>query len=192
MKKIGITGGIGAGKSMVGHVLEAMHFPVYYSDQESKKLVDSHPQIREDLQKLLGNEIYLDNTLNRVFLAEKIFKDAEIREKVNAIIHPHVRLGFEKWATAQQSKLVFNEAAILFETGAYKIMDATILVTAPLEVKIQRVQSRDRITTEQVLDRMSNQWTDEQKIPLTDFILVNDEVQPLVSQIEAVIEKLLI
>ena len=192
MKKIGITGGIGAGKSMVGHVLEAMHFPVYYSDQESKKLVDSHPQIREDLQKLLGNEIYLDNTLNRVFLAEKIFKDSEIREKVNAIIHPHVRLGFEKWTTAQQSKLVFNEAAILFETGAYQIMDATILVTAPLEVKIQRVQLRDRITTEQVLDRMSNQWTDEQKIPLTDFILVNDEVQPLVSQIEAVIEKLLI
>ncbi|MEY3198084.1 MAG: hypothetical protein RJA13_42 [Bacteroidota bacterium] len=192
MKKIGITGGIGAGKSMVGHVLEAMHFPVYYSDQESKKLVDSHPQIREDLQKLLGNEIYLDNTINRVFLAEKIFKDSEIREKVNAIIHPHVRLGFEKWTTAQQSKLVFNEAAILFETGAYKIMDATILVTAPLEVKIQRVQLRDRITTEQVLDRMSNQWTDEQKIPLTDFILVNDEVQPLVSQIEAVIEKLLI
>jgi dephospho-CoA kinase len=192
LKKIGITGGIGAGKSMVGHVLEAMHFPVYYSDQESKKLVDSHPQIREDLQKLLGNEIYLDNTINRVFLAEKIFKDAEIREKVNAIIHPHVRLGFEKWTTAQQSKLVFNEAAILFETGAYQIMDATILVTAPLEVKIQRVQLRDRITTEQVLDRMSNQWTDEQKIPLTDFILVNDEVQPLVSQIEAVIEKLLI
>jgi dephospho-CoA kinase len=192
LKKIGITGGIGAGKSMVGHVLEAMHFPVYYSDQESKKLVDSHPQIREDLQKLLGNEIYLDNTINRVFLAEKIFKDSEIREKVNAIIHPHVRLGFEKWTTAQQSKLVFNEAAILFETGAYQIMDATILVTAPLEVKIQRVQLRDRITTEQVLDRMSNQWTDEQKIPLTDFILVNDEVQPLVSQIEAVIEKLLI
>lgn len=192
MKKIGITGGIGAGKSMVGHVLEAMHFPVYYSDQESKKLVDFHPQIREDLQNLLGNEIYLDNTLNRVFLAEKIFKDAEIRQKVNAIIHPHVRLGFEKWATAQQSKLVFNEAAILFETGAYKMMDATILVTAPLEVKIQRVQSRDRITAEQVLERMSNQWTDDQKIPLTDFILVNDEVQPLLSQIEAVIEKLLI
>lgn len=192
MKKIGITGGIGAGKSMVGHVLEAMHFPVYYSDQESKKLVDSHPQIREDLQNLLGNEIYLDNTLNRVFLAEIIFKDAEIRQKVNAIIHPHVRLGFEKWATAQQSKLVFNEAAILFETGAYKMMDATILVTAPLEVKIQRVQSRDRITAEQVLERMSNQWTDDQKIPLTDFILVNDEVQPLVSQIEAVIEKLLV
>ena len=177
---------------MVGHVLEAMHFPVYYSDQESKKLVDSHPQIREDLQKLLGNEIYLDNMLNRVFLAEMIFKDAEIRQKVNAIIHPHVRLGFEKWATAQQSKLVFNEAAILFETGAYKMMDATILVTAPLDVKIQRVQSRDRITTEQVLERMSNQWTDDQKIPLTDFILVNDEVQPLLSQIEAVIEKLLI
>lgn len=192
MKKIGITGGIGAGKSIVGHVLEAMHFPVYYSDQESKKLVDFHPQIREDLQNLLGNEIYLDNTLNRVFLAEKIFKDAEIRQKVNAIIHPHVRLGFEKWATAQQSKLVFNEAAILFETGAYKIMDATILVTAPLKVKIQRVQSRDRITKEQVLERMSNQWTDNQKIPLTDFILVNDEVRPLLSQIEAVIEKLLI
>jgi dephospho-CoA kinase len=192
VKKIGITGGIGAGKSVVGHVLEAMHFPVYYSDQESKKLVDSHPQIREELQKLLGNEIYLDNTLNRVFLAEKIFKDAAIREKVNAIIHPHVRLGFERWAISHPSKLVFNEAAILFETGAYKIMDATILVTAPLELKIQRVQMRDRITTEQVMDRMANQWTDEQKILLTEYILVNDGAQPLLSQIEAVIERLLI
>jgi dephospho-CoA kinase len=191
LKKIGITGGIGAGKSVVGHVLEAMHFPVYYSDQESKKLVDSHPQIREELQRLLGNEIYLDNRLNRVFLAEKIFTDSLIREEVNAIIHPYVRLGFEKWAASQNSKLVFNEAAILFETGAYKIMDATILVTAPLELKIQRVQVRDRIAAEKVLERMANQWKDEKKIPLTDYVLVNDGIQPLLSQIEAAITRLL-
>ena len=191
LKKIGITGGIGAGKSVVGKVLEAMHFPVYYSDQESKKLADSHPQIREELQKLLGNEVYLDNELNRGFLADKIFKDAAIREKINAIIHPHVRLGFEKWAQTQQSELVVNEAAILFETGAFKIMDATILVTAPLDIKIKRVQLRDGITREQVLDRMANQWTDEQKIPLADYILVNDGMQPLLTQIEVLIEKLM-
>lgn len=192
MKKIGIAGGIGSGKSVVGRILEAMNFPVYYSDERAKELVDSHPIIREELIKLIGTEVYLDGKLNRPFLAEKLFADDTIRQKVNAIIHPHVREAFQKWTEEQESTLVFNEAAILFETGAYKLMDATLLVVAPKELKIQRVMNRDKITEQQVLERMSKQMSDEEKIPLADFVLVNDEMQPLLIQIEKVVEQLTI
>lgn len=192
MKKIGIAGGIGSGKSVVGRVLEAMNFPVYYSDERAKELVDSHPVIREELIKLIGTEVYLDGKLNRPFLAAKLFADDTIRQKVNEIIHPHVREAFQKWSQTQDSLLVFNEAAILFETGANKLMDATILVTAPKDLKIQRVMNRDKIPEQQVLERMSKQWSDEEKISLADYIIVNDEVQPLLVQIEKIIEQLTI
>lgn len=190
MRKIGIAGGIGSGKSVVGRVLEAMNFPVYYSDERAKELVDSNPIIQEKLIKLIGTEVYLDGKLNRPFLAEKLFADDTIRQKVNEIIHPQVREAFQNWTEEQDSLIVFNEAAILFETGAYKLMDATILVTAPKELKIERVMNRDRISEQQVLDRMSKQWSDEEKIPLADFILVNDDIQPLLIQIEKVISQL--
>lgn len=192
MKKIGITGGIGSGKTVVGRILEALHYPVYYSDERSKEIVDTDPVIRGELIKLLGTEVYLGDKLNRPFLAEKIFKDNSIRLKVNAIIHPQVRKAFAEWAENQKSELVFNEAAILFETGAYKLMDANILVSAPEEVKIHRVMLRDKIAKEVVLERMSNQWTDEQKIPMADFVIINDDVQPLLKQVENTIVKLTI
>lgn len=190
MKKIGITGGIGSGKTVVGRILEAMHYPVYYSDERAKELVDSDPTIRAELIKLVGTEVYLGDKLNRPFLAEKIFKDDAIRLKVNAIIHPQVRKAFAEWAKKQTSELVFNEAAILFETGAYKLMDANILVSAPEEIKIKRVMLRDKIAKEVVIERMLNQWTDEQKIPMADFVLMNDDVQPLLKQVENTIIKL--
>lgn len=190
MKKIGITGGIGSGKSVVGKILEAMNFPVYYSDERSKNIVDSDPDIRKELLALIGTEVYLNDKLDRPFLAEKIFRDDTLLQKVNAIIHPKVRQQFADWAEAQNSTIVFNEAAILFETGAYKSMDATILVTAPLEIKIDRVVKRDRLTREQVLERMSKQWSDEQKSPLADFIVANDDTQPLLKQVENIILKL--
>lgn len=190
MKKIGITGGIGSGKTVVGRILEAMHYPVYYSDERAKELVDSDPTIRAELIKLVGTEVYLGDKLNRPFLAEKIFKDDAIRLKVNAIIHPQVRKAFAEWAKKQTSELVFNEAAILFETGAYKLMDANILVSAPEEIKIKRVMLRDKIAKEVVIERMLNQWTDEQKIPMADFVIMNDDVQPLLKQVENTIIKL--
>lgn len=190
MKKIGIAGGIGSGKSIVGRILEAMNFPVYYSDEQSKNIVDSDPEIRKQLIALIGTEVYLNDKLNRPFLAERIFKDDTLIQKVNAIIHPKVRQQFSNWAEAQKSTIVFNEAAILFETGAYQLMDATILVTAPLELKIERVIKRDRLTREQVLERMSKQWSDDQKNPLADFVVVNDDTQPLLKQVENIILKL--
>lgn len=192
MKKIGLTGGIGSGKSVVGRVLEAMNFPVYYSDDRSKHLVDEDLEIRKELTELLGAEIYLNDKLDRPFLAERIFRDSALLQKVNAIIHPKVRAHFSRWAEAQNSPIVFNEAAILFETGAYQLMDATILVTAPEEIKIKRVMLRDKVSKEQVLERMSKQFTDEQKIALADFVLINDDIQPLLQQIENTILKLTI
>ncbi len=190
MKKIGITGGIGSGKSVVGQILEAMHFPVYYSDQQSKILVDTDLVIREELIKLLGTEVYLDGKLNRPFLTQQLFSNDELRLKINQIIHPKVREAFTNWVSKQSSNLVFNEAAILFETGAYKSMDYNILVTAPLELKIARVLKRDNITINEIQERISKQWSDGEKIPLADFVIVNDEVKPLLKQVEAVLNAL--
>lgn len=190
MKKIGITGGIGSGKSVVGQILEAMHFPVYYSDQQSKILVDTDHVIREELIKLLGKEVYLDGKLNRPFLTQQLFSNDDLRLKINQIIHPKVREAFTIWVNKQSSNLVFNEAAILFETGAYQSMDYTILVTAPLELKIERVLKRDNIAINEIQERISKQWSDEEKIPLADFVIVNDEAKPLLKQVEAVLNAL--
>lgn len=190
MKKIGITGGIGSGKSVVGQILEAMHFPVYYSDQQSKILVDTDHVIREELIKLLGKEVYLDGKLNRPFLTQQLFSNDDLRLKINQIIHPKVREAFTIWVNKQSSNLVFNEAAILFETGAYQSMDYTILVTAPLELRIERVLKRDNIAINEIQERISKQWSDEEKIPLADFVIVNDEAKPLLKQVEAVINAL--
>ncbi len=190
MKKIGITGGIGSGKSVVGQILEAMHFPVYYSDYQSKILVDSDPEIREDLIKLLGTEVYYDGKLNRPFLTQSLFSNDELRLKINQIIHPKVRSAFTLWTQKQTSSFVFNEAAILFETGAYKTLDCTILVTAPMELKIARVMKRDHILLGDVQERISKQWSDEEKIPLADYVLVNDEVRPLLQQIEEMLNEI--
>ena len=189
MKKIGITGGIGSGKSVVGQILEAMHFPVYYSDQQSKILVDTDLIIREELIKLLGTKVYLDGKLNRPFLTQQLFSNDDLRLKINQIIHPKVREAFTNWVNKQSSNLVFNEAAILFETGAYQLMDYNILVTAPLELKIDRVLKRDNIAINEIQERISKQWSDEEKIPLADFVIVNDEVKPLLQQIEAILIK---
>jgi dephospho-CoA kinase len=188
--KVGITGGIGSGKSIVGKILEVMRFPVYYSDERSKEIVNTNSFVRQNLIKLMGENVYLNNQLNAPFLAKKIFEDDTIRLKVNEIIHPIVRQAFADWAETQNSSIVFNEAAILFETGAYQLMDATVLVTAPLELKINRVRERDRCSKEQVLERISKQWDDEQKIPLADFVLINDDIQPLLNQIEILIFQL--
>lgn len=188
-KTIGITGGIGSGKSFVSEIIQKMGYPVYNSDNESKKIVDSDLEIRQALNTLFGKDMFEAGTLDRVFLAEKIFASDEIRLQVNNIIHPKVRAYFNTWKENQESDLVFNEAAILFETGAYKTFDKMILVTAPLELKIERVMQRDHCTKAEVEQRMANQWSDEQKIPLTDFIVENDG-QPVLLQIEKIVTEL--
>ena len=189
MLRIGLSGGIGSGKSTVAGILAKMGYPVFYSDQEAKRLYDENPVLQKQLVDLFGPAIYRDGQLNKAFFAQQLFSNAELKAQVTALVHPLVRKAFEVWAQQQVSDLVFNEAAILFETGAYKDFDATVLVTAPIETRIERVQKRDLISREAVLQRIANQWPDSKKMNLTPYIITNDG-QPLLQQIEDVISKL--
>lgn len=190
MIKVGITGGIGAGKSLICSVLERMGYPVFYSDFEAKKIISSNLQVKLELIELFGEHIYKNDQLDRPLLASLLFSDTSLLGKMNAIIHPKVREEFENWSALQDSPLVFNEAAILFETGSYKNFDATILVTAPLEVRLNRVINRDNSTKEEVQKRIDNQWTDEQKAVLATYIIQNDGVQSVLNQIDNVLNEL--
>lgn len=187
MKRIGITGGIGSGKSLVAEIIKAMGYPVYNSDERAKELTESNPKIKEGLIFLFGEEIYQNDTLNKFALAQAIFSDESLREKVNALIHPIVREDFNLWALAQNNSLIFNESAILFETGSYKNFDAIILVFAPIELRIQRIMKRDNCSENEVLKRMNSQFSDEEKYQLTEFRVLNDEQTPLLVQVEEII-----
>jgi dephospho-CoA kinase len=189
MLRIGLSGGIGSGKSTVAGILAKMGYPVFYSDHEAKRLYDENPVLQKQLVDLFGPAIYRDGQLNKAFFAQQLFSNAELKAQVTALVHPLVRKAFEVWAQQQASDLVFNEAAILFETGAYKDFDATVLVTARIETRIERVQKRDLISREAVLQRIANQWPDSKKMNLTPYIITNDG-QPLLQQIEDVISKL--
>ena len=187
MKRIGITGGIGAGKSLVAEIIKAMGYPVYNSDERAKELTDSNPKIKEGLIHLFGEEIYQNDKLNKFALAQAIFSDDSLREKVNALIHPIVREDFNLWALAQNNSLVFNESAILFETGSFKNFDAIILVYAPTDLRIKRIMKRDNCSENEVLKRMNSQFSDEEKYQLTEFRVLNDEQTPLLKQVEQII-----
>lgn len=190
IKRIGLTGGIGSGKTTIAHLLEAMSYPVYYSDVRAKMLSDQHPVIRKELITLLGEESYDDDGLNRVYVSDQIFSNPEVRLQVNEIIHPIVRKDFETWASQQTSTLIFNEAAILFETGAYQQFDAVLLVCAPIDLRIQRVMLRDHCSKASVEQRIQSQWSDEQKRTFTSYCIENDARQPLLIQLEKIISTL--
>ena len=190
MKKVGITGGIASGKSLLAKIFEEIGFPVFYSDRVSRKLVNESEGLRQSIIELLGSESYSDGKMNNAYVAKIIFNNPQLLEKLNRIIHPEVRKTFLDWCTKQTADIVFNEAAILFETGAYANFDATILVTAPLEIRINRAIIRDKSNREDILKRIEQQWTDEKKIPLASFVLVNDNQTPFIQQVEALIYSL--
>lgn len=190
MKRIGITGGIGSGKSFIATIIERMGYPVYYSDVRSKELTNAHPVIRQGLIDLVGENVYFGGELDKKVLATAIFSNDELRLKVNQLIHPIVRQDFEDWANSQKSDLIFNEAAILFETGAYRNFDATILVYAPEELRLKRVLKRDIITKEEVLARMNNQLKDDEKRKMTSLQILNDCESPILIQIETILEEI--
>lgn len=188
--KIGITGGIGSGKSFISSIIEHMGYPVFYSDIEAKKIISSDVTLHQELIVLIGKKVFLNGELNKPYLAEKVFNSDYIRQKVNALIHPKVQQRFDDWALQQKTKLVFNEAAILFETGGYRRFNKTILVTAPEDLKISRVISRDNTSADAVKSRMATQWSDEQKLQLADFALINDG-RPVLIQVENIIHSTL-
>lgn len=189
-KRIGITGGIGAGKSTVSKIIETMGFPVFNSDIEAKSILDNHPEVKNELIALFGISQYCEIANDRKKMAALIFKDPSLRQKVNQIIHPRVRFAFDEFLQNSTSELVFNEAAILFETGAYTQFDATILITTPKEIRMQRLLKRDNATVEEIEARINAQWSDDKKRELADYEIKNDEKQPLIIQIEKVISEI--
>lgn len=188
---VGLTGGIGSGKSTVARALESMGYPVFYSDLEAKRIMNSDQALRSEIIDHFGDEAYENGTLNRAYLASRIFSNPQDKSVLNQLIHPRVRANFASFAQSSSSKLIFNEAAILFETGAYTSFDKTLLITAPIETRIERVMKRDNCSRQDVLDRMSDQWTDERKIPLADHVIQNGDQDRVLEQVEKVVSDLL-
>ena len=182
-KTIGITGGIGSGKSIVSRILQLMGYPVYSSDQRAKELMHEDQSLIAGLKELFGEEAYLNSNLNSPFIAAQIFRDDSKRTDMNNLVHPAVRADFQNWKNQQNTPLVFQESALLFETGSYKLFDGVILVSAPEEVRMQRIKERDQLTDEQVQARFDAQLSEEEKMKLTNYIIYNDGNQLLVPQI---------
>tara|TARA_B100000767_G_C19765735_1_gene537405 strand:+ start:1185 stop:1772 length:588 start_codon:yes stop_codon:yes gene_type:complete len=191
MKVIGVTGGIGSGKSFVCKILEKMGYPVYYSDDRAKTLMNSDLTVQSELKLLLGDEAYTEYGLNRAFVSNKLFSDTSLRKKINQLIHPIVREDFEQWKKDfTREKFIFNEAAILFETGAHLNYDAVILVHAPIDIKLKRIKKRDGISEEDVLKKMKSQWSDDKKMQLTMHYILNDGESPIEERISLLLKQL--
>jgi dephospho-CoA kinase len=190
MKKIGITGGIGTGKTFVCHILEKLGYPIFYSDQVAKKLMHENIDLINKIKQLLGNESYLNGIIDKPFIAQKIFEIPTLRNELNAIVHPEVYLAFENWCNSQTSKLVFNESALLFETESYKRFDKTILITADISIKIERIKKRDLLDEIEIKRRMNSQLSDEIKLKLADFVIDNNGEKLVLPQLIKCINEL--
>jgi len=182
---VGITGGIGSGKSTVCKIFELLKVPVFEADTTAKQLLNTEPKIKTNLIHLFGENIYTENgTVNRKKLAEIIFNDEIQLKKINDLVHPVVREKFKKWVTKnEQHPYVIHEAAILFESGFYKMMDYTILVSAPREQRIKWVMERDGVSRQQVEGRMKNQFSEDKKQKLANIVLWNDNQSLLIPKI---------
>jgi len=177
MKIVGLTGGIGSGKTTVASMFKKLGIAIYIADVEAKKLTNSSKIIRKKLIALLGEKAYLNGELNKKYVANIIFNNKELLQKVNEIIHPKVAQHFKKWVSKQEGAYCIKEAAILFENGSYKSCDFTILVTAPLKIRFERIQKRDNASKEEIQNRMNNQWTDNVKKELADVIIENIDLK---------------
>ncbi len=184
MIKVGVTGGIGSGKSIICKVFASLGAPVYNADAAARMLTDTNIDIKSKLTALLGKNIYNDNGLNRTLMSSIIFRDKKMLEAVNFIIHPYVIQDFMHWAELHKKKdYVIQETAILFESGIDKLIDKCITVTAPTDIKFKRLLLRSGMTEERIRNIMANQWPDEKIIQLSDFVINNDEKSLILPQI---------
>lgn len=191
MIKIGITGGIGAGKSYVAERFVACGIPVYSCDDEAKRLMVSDAALVSSLKSAVASDVYNpDGSLNKAVLAEFIFSDACNREKINSLVHPVVFDDFLRWADGQNAPMVAVESAILFESGLSLLVDKTVCVTAPVELRIERVVARDAASRESVEARIKSQMDDGQRVSKADFVIYNDGVRAVDNQIRNVINAL--
>ena len=188
---IALTGGIGSGKTTIAKLFETMGCLIYYSDEKAKELYYD-TEIKKRVIQLLGSDAYSANgSLNSTFIAGIIFKDKTKLESLNAIIHPALEKDFEIFVKQQSpDRIIIKESALIFETDSYKKFKTIILVTAPLEQKIKRVMQRNKMPRENVEKRMSAQWPDEQKIPLANYIISNNDTEAVIPQVISVLKKI--
>lgn len=193
MLKVGITGGIGSGKTTVCKIFEVLGVPIYYADDRAKEIVNTDRNVISEVKGLFGDDIYLsDGKLNRKRVADIVFNFPELLEQYNAIIHPVVIEDAKKWMRKnQQHDYVIKEAALLFEANTYKDLDYIICVTASIPVRMQRIKLRDKISEEQILARIKNQMPEEEKIRRCDFVIYNNGDAPLIPQVMKINEKLI-
>lgn len=194
MKRIGLTGGIGAGKSTIARIFKVLDIPVYDSDKVAKELINTNLQIRASLVNLFGEEAYQNDMYNREFIANLVFKDAKKLRALNSIVHPVVRNHYKQWNESQMKKdkaYTIKEAAILFESGAARDLDSVIAVVAPADVRLKRVVKRDDVEADQVKQRMSNQLSTEELTEKSDYVIHNGDQDMVISQVLAIHSKLL-
>ncbi|MBU2903515.1 dephospho-CoA kinase [Arenibacter algicola] len=191
MMIVGLTGGIGSGKSTVGAMFQKLGVPLYNSDLEAKNLMTRSKKIKKDIETLLGKESYLEGELNREYIAKIVFKDKKLLQGLNNIVHPAVRRHFKSWCKRQNAPYVIQEAAIIFENGTKELYDKIILVTSPRDIRIQRVVDRDGITAEAVIQRIDNQWPDSEKEKFSDFIIENIGLEATEREVSRIHHKLL-
>jgi dephospho-CoA kinase len=193
LKTIGLTGGIGSGKSIAARILETMGVPLYRSDEEAKRLTNTSPVIRKALTARFGDKLFAGESLDKPLLASLIFTDKENLQFVNSVIHPVVFNDFLQWKQQQEllsQPFIAIESAILFESGLDGAVDVIFLVSAPLETRIARVEKRDQINRASVLNRIRSQQSEEERIARSDYVLINDGLQALLPQIENSLKKL--
>jgi dephospho-CoA kinase len=190
MKIVGLTGGIGSGKSAVLSVFSSLGVPCYQSDSSAKKLMQQDPELINQIKALFRDDLYEGEKLNRGKLAEVVFADKSKLESLNAIVHPRVKEDFQLFLSQQNADYVIKEAAILFETGGAEDCDVTILVTAPEDLRIERVMKREKSKVEHIKSRMRHQWSDEKKIPMADYVINNIDWDKTLKKVEEIHQKL--
>lgn len=184
MIKVGITGGIGSGKSTIARVFQVLGAPLFKADEEAKKALNEDPELRNAIRAQFGEHIYGAEGVDRKALAEQVFEDPDRLKRLNELVHPKVRERFESWCqTHRSAPYVLEEAAILIESGGHRMLDFIILVTAPEKLRIQRVMERDGVSEAEVRRRMERQWSDETKRPYADLVLPNDDSELLVPRV---------
>ncbi len=190
MKRIGLTGGIGVGKTYVSDLLLQLGIPVFNADDQAKKCMVDDEQLKLAVQKIFGSLTYKHGVLQRTILADIVFKDSDALKKLNALVHPVVKQRFLDWCLEQKTAIVVKEAAILFESDSHIGLDAVICVSADEQLRIDRVIARDGLTVEAVKSRIEKQMPQSEKEALSNYVIVNDGVQLLLPQVLAIIKEM--
>lgn len=191
MITIGLTGGIGSGKSYVAEMFAQCGVPGYNCDSRAKVLNNTHPDIINSITERYSQQAYIDGKLNKPFIAQKIFSDKRELQWINALVHPYVRADFEQWRSQQTAKAVLVESAIMFDSGFNTVCDTIVVVDAPVELRLERVMHRDGATREQVLERIGNQIPNELLIASADYVISNNGDSDVASQVKSVLDSLL-